>query len=142
VLVDANLLVYALNEEAPEHEPARQWLEGALNGDRRVGLPWESLTSVVRLLTNPRIVASPQRPDLVWSIVRSWLDVPVVWIPGPTERHADVFGALLANYRPTGKLVPDAHLAAIAVQHGLDVYSADTDFARFREIRWINPLGG
>jgi toxin-antitoxin system PIN domain toxin len=142
VLVDANLLVYALNEEAPEHEPARQWLEGALNGDRRVGLPWESLTSVVRLLTNPRIVASPQRPDLVWSIVRSWLDGPVVWIPGPTERLADVFGALLANYHPTGKLVPDAHLAAIAVQHGLDVYSADTDFARFREIRWINPLGG
>ncbi len=140
ILVDANLLVYATNDQAPEHPKALDWLQRTLNDERRVGIPWESLTAVVRLLTSPRIIAAPLTPEAVWEVVRSWLEVPVVWIPAPTDRHAEVFGALVTKYRVTGNLVADAHLAALAIQHGLDVYSADTDFARFKEIRWINPI--
>lgn len=140
ILVDANLLLYAANDQAPEHPRALEWLQRTLNEERRVGIPWESLTAVMRVLTSPRIIAAPLTPEAAWEIVRGWLEVPVVWIPTPTERHAQVFGALVTKYRLTGNLVPDAHLAALAIQHGLDVCSADSDFARFKEIRWINPL--
>lgn len=139
-LIDANLLLYAANADAPEHPRATAWLEERLNGSSRVGLPWESITAFLRLATNPRVAPRPMSAEAAWDHVDAWLDVGVVWIPVPTERHAAVFGELVAKYRPSGNLVPDAHLAALAIEHGLDVCSADTDFARFTEIRWINPL--
>jgi toxin-antitoxin system PIN domain toxin len=141
-LIDANLLLYAANRKAQEHERAAEWLQSVLNGDGRVGLPWESLTAFVRVATNPRVAPRVMSSAAAWAIVESWLAAPAAWIPLPTDRHAQVFGALLGKYRLTGKLVPDAHLVALAIQHGLDVYSADSDFARFKEIRWINPLDG
>jgi uncharacterized protein len=142
MLVDANILVFAVNEAAPEHERATAWLEAQLNGDRRVGLPWESLTAFVRLVTNPRAFPRPLAPAEAWSLVEAWLAAPVAWVPGPTERHAAVFGDLVRRYRLSGNLVRDAHLAAIALEHGAEVVSADTDFARFAELRWSNPLAG
>jgi uncharacterized protein len=80
------------------------------------------------------------KPDQAWDFVEAWLAAATVWVPTPTERHADVLGGLIRRYRLAGNLVPDAHLAAIAIEHGLEVCSADTDFARFSEIRWRNPL--
>ena len=142
MLVDANILLYAVNSAAPEHEHASVWLEEALNGNRRVGLPWESLTAFVRLATNPRVVQRPLAPIDAWGFVEEWLAAPVAWVPVPTERHAEVLGELVRRYRPAGKLVPDAHLAALAIEHGAEVISADTDFARFTEIRWRDPLVG
>ena len=139
-LIDANLLLYAANRDALEHERSRSWLEEQLNGSQRVGMPWETLTAFVRLATNPRVLARPLKPADAWSFVQDWLAVPVVWIPAPTEQHAQVLGALILKYDLRGNLVPDAHMAALALQHGLDVYSADTDFARFTEVRWVNPL--
>ena len=139
-LIDANLLLYAANRDALEHERSRSWLEEQLNGSQRVGMPWETLTAFLRLATNPRVLARPLKPAEAWSFVQDWLAVPVVWIPAPTEQHAEVLGALILKYDLRGNLVPDAHMAALALQHGLDVYSADTDFARFTEIRWVNPL--
>lgn len=112
------------------------------DADRRVGLPWESLNAFVRLVTDPRVVARPLSPGDAWEIVESWLAAPVAWIPVPTERHAAVLGSLVRRYRPAGKLVPDAHLAALSIEHGAEVISTDTDFARFTEIRWSNPLAG
>lgn len=140
MLIDVNLLLYAVYAETPEHDRAGAWLEEQLNGEQRVGLPWESLVGFIRLSTNPRVVERPLSAGEAWSFVEDWLRVPLVWIPTPTDRHAEVLGGLLARYRATGKLVPDAHLAALAIQHGLDVCSTDTDFARFTEIRWVNPL--
>ena len=140
MLVDANLLLYAANRAAPEHDVAARWLEAQLNGDERVGLPWESLISFHRLSTNPRILPRPLTGNDAWDIIGAWLRSPVAWIPQPTERHAEVLGGLVKRYRVTGNAVPDANLAAIAIQHGLEVCSADTDFARFSEIRWRNPL--
>ena len=142
MLVDADILVFAVNTAAPEHERAVAWLEDRLNGDRRVGLPWESLTAFVRLVTSPRAFAQPLAPAEAWDIVEAWLAAPVAWVPGPTDRHAAVLGDLVRRYRLSGNLVPDAHLAAIAIEHGAEVVSADTDFARFTEIRWSNPVAG
>ena len=139
-LIDANLLLYAANRAVLEHERSRSWLEEQLNGSQRVGMPWETLTAFVRLATNPRVLARPLKPAEAWSFVQDWLAVPVVWIPAPTEQHAEVLGALIVNYGLRGNPVPDAHIAALALQHGLDVSSADTDFARFTEVRWVNPL--
>ena len=142
MLVDANILVFAVNTAAPEHARATEWLEANLNGDRRVGLPWESLTAFVRLVTHARSFPRPLAPGDAWDIVDAWLAAPVAWIPAPTERHAAVLGDLVRRYRLSGNLVPDAHLAAIAIEHGAEVISADTDFARFSEVRWSNPLVG
>jgi uncharacterized protein len=142
MLVDANILVFAVNTAAPEHERATAWLEEQLNGDRRVGLPWESLTAFVRLVTNSRSFPRPLTSADALDIVDAWLAAPVTWIPAATERHAAVFGDLVRRYRLSGNLVPDAHLAAIAIEHGVEVISADTDFARFTEVRWSNPLAG
>ncbi len=140
MLVDANLLLFAVDTNAHNHARAAVWLTEQLNGDRRVGLPWESLNAFVRIATNPRASDHPLKPIEAWRFVTEWLAAPTAWIPTPTERHAEVLGGLVRRYHLAGNLIPDAHLAAIAIEHGLEVCSADTDFARFREIRWRDPL--
>lgn len=140
MLIDANLLLFAVDSESPFHAAAREWLTEQLNGSRRVGLPWESLSAFLRISTHPRAAARPLAPEEAWEIVAGWLDAGPAWIPLPTERHADVLGSLVVKYQLRGHLVPDAHLAALAYEHGLTVCSADTDFARFTEVRWLNPL--
>ena len=140
MLLDANLLIYAVDETRPEHQRASTWLTDQLNGDRRIGLPWESLTAFLRITTHPRATTRPLQPADAWRYVLDWLAVDLVWTPVATERHADVLAGLLERYRIAGNLVPDAHLVALAIEHGLEVCSADTDFARFTEVRWRNPL--
>lgn len=140
MLVDANLLLLAVDAAAPRHARAAAWLTEQLNGDRRVGLPWESLAAFVRIVSHPRATPRPLSAEQAWQFVDEWLAAPSVWIPIATERHAEVFGDLVRRYRVTGNLVPDAHLAAIAIEHGLELCSADTDFARFTEVRWTDPI--
>lgn len=140
ILVDANLLVYAHVASTAQHVAARRWLDGHLNGSSQVALPWPSLLAFIRLVSNPRVFAHPLSVAAAWKQAVSWLDVPVVWIPGATERHKELLGELLdgVGFRPN--LVPDAHLAALAIEHGLTLCSADGDFARFSGLRWNNPL--
>lgn len=140
MLIDANILLLAVDTTAAHHEKAAGWLTEQLNGNRRVGLPWESLAAFMRIATHPRAAAQPLTPAEAWEHVEEWLAVPTVWVPGATDQHAEVFGGLVARYNLAGNLIPDAHVAALAIQHGLTVCSADTDFARFSEIRWLNPL--
>ena len=140
MLVDANILLFAVDAEAALHRPAAEWLTTQLNGERRVGLPWQSLSAFLRIATHPRASAHPLGPAAAWAFVADWLAVPVAWIPTPTERHAEILGRLIRTHAIAGNLVPDAHLAALAIEHGLQVCSADTDFARFPEVRWHNPL--
>jgi hypothetical protein len=142
MLIDANILLYAVDDAAPAHRQAATWLEQQLTGERRVGMPWESLTAFVRIATHPRASNRPLSPADAWRFVDDWLAVPVVWVPVATDQHAKVLGSLVRKYRLAGNLVPDAHLAAIAIEHGAEVISTDTDFARFTEIRWRNPLLG
>ncbi len=140
MLVDANVLLFAVDARSPSHQRAAAWMTRALNGQRRVGLPWESLTAFVRIATHPRASARPLAPAAAWRFVADWLGAPAAWVPLPTDRHAEVLGGLVERYRLAGNLVPDGHLAALAIEHGLEVCSTDTDFARFREIRWRDPL--
>jgi len=142
ILVDANLLVYAYARGMPQHEAARAWVDACLNGDARVGLPWESLTAFVRLVTNPRVFERPAAVGAAWAQVKEWLDTEPAWIPQPTPQHRALLDRLLLEAGPGANLVPDAHLAAIAIGHGLELCSADGDFARFGGVRWRNPLAG
>lgn len=140
MLVDANLLLYATDSGSRFHPPARDWLLERLNGSRRLALPWQSLGAFLRLATHPRVSARPLAPADAWGAVSAWLRSPAAWIPQPGPGHAALLGELLVRYEAAGNLVPDVQLAALALEHGLTVCSADTDFARFTEVRWINPL--
>ena len=140
MLIDANLLLYATDRSSVHHDRSVRWLTEALRGSRRVGIPWQSLGAFLRIGTNPRIYAEPLTADQAWGCVRAWLDAEPAWIPPATARTAAILGELVAGHQVTADLVPDAMLAALAVEHGLVVMSADTDFARFPEARWENPL--
>lgn len=138
--LDANLLVYAYAAGAPPHQAAREWLDERLNGPARVGLPWPSLLAFVRLATNPRVFSKPVPIERAWAQVKDWLAARAVWIPQPRERHTEVLGSLLTLTRARANLVPDAHLAALAIEHGLVLCSTDGDFARFPGLSFENPL--
>ncbi len=140
ILVDASLLVYAHIVEMRQHEAARAWLDGRLNGTARVGMPWATLVAFVRLVSNPRILAQPRTVVQAWRQVEAWLDCAPAWIPLPTERHREVLAKLLCGPGMNANLVPDAHVAALAIEHGLTLHSADSDFARFPGLKWQNPL--
>jgi toxin-antitoxin system PIN domain toxin len=142
MLLDANLLLYAVDARSPQNLAAAEWLQEALTGDRRVGIPWQTIGAFLRISTHPRVTTNPLSSGDAWTYVRSWLDTDTVWIPAATERTASVLNRLVTRYEVTGNLVPDAQLAALAIEHGLLLVSADTDFARFDELRWENPLAG
>jgi toxin-antitoxin system PIN domain toxin len=139
-LIDANLLLFAVDERSPFHTRARDWLTGRLNGEQPVGLPWQSLGAFLRIVTHPRISTRPLEPPEAWERVQEWLACDVTWLPVPTERHPTILGELIERYQLRGNLIPDAQLAALAIEHGVEVCSADTDFARFEDVRWHNPL--
>jgi len=140
MLIDANLLLYARLSSFPEHDRARVWLDEQLNGPAPVGLAWPSLVSFVRISINPRVFDRPLTVATAWKQVREWLACGSVWTPVPTDLHAHVLGRFMMDGSMTPNLVGDAHLAALAVEHGLVLCSADGDFARFEGVRWINPL--
>ena len=140
ILVDANLLLFAANLDTPEHERSKRWLDQQLSGPARVGLPWPSLLAFVRIASNPSAFRQPLTPGTAWRQVLEWLGSGVAWIPLPGERHSEILGGLLANPLITSRLVTDAHLAALAIEHGLTLCSTDGDFAKFAGLKWDNPL--
>lgn len=142
MLVDVNVLLLAVDARSARHERARKWLTATLNGTRRVGLPWQSLGGFLRIATHPRALENPLAPAEAMRFVEDWLSADLVWIPAPGPSHAELLGNLLAEHDIRGNLVPDAQLAALAIEHGLTVCSTDTDFARFPEIEWQNPVAG
>lgn len=140
MLVDTNILLYSVDESSPFHQACRSWMEEALNGPRRVGLPWQSLTGFLRIATNHRAMENPLPPGDAWEVVEQWLASPSTWVPSPTQGYHTILAKLIRDLDLRGNLIPDAALAALCIQDGLAVVSADSDFARFREITWINPL--
>ncbi len=140
MIVDANLLLYARNEADPRHPVARAWLEDALNGSTRVGLPWWSLSAFLRTATNPRAFPDPLTPADAIGQLEEWLAAPRAWLVEPTPQFRHVFAELVRTYEVRGPLVADAQLAALAIDHGVPIASSDGDFARFSEVDWINPL--
>jgi toxin-antitoxin system PIN domain toxin len=140
ILIDVNILVHASHAESDQNAPAHNWLDQQLNGSVQVGMPWHSLLGFLRIATNSRAFQRPLTMATAWQQVMHWLTADVVWVPAPTERHAEILGNLLAQLGVQGNLVPDAHLAALAIEHGLTLCSTDGDFARFPELRWLNPI--
>lgn len=140
ILVDTNLLLYAAIDGAPEHDLARPWLDDQLENAPRVGLPWHSLLGFVRLASNRTVHRRGPTVAEAWRIAGNWLSAANVWIPQPTEHHADVLDTLFASTNVRSGDVMDAHLAALAIEHGLTLCSNDRDFARFPNLRWMNPL--
>lgn len=140
MIVDANLLLYAVDEESPHNAAAAAWLEETLAGNSRVGLPWQTIGAFLRIVTHPRVAQNPLAAAAAWRYVEDWLAAPVAWIPPATEITARVYAKLSAQVEITGNLVPDAQLAALAIEHGVELASADTDFMRFPGLRWTNPL--
>ena len=140
MIIDVNLLLYARNRSDPRSDQAASWLERTLNGPVRVGLPWQSLTAFLRVASHPRVFPRPLDVSDAWVQVEEWLAAPAAWIPVPGRHHDRILGSLLVVHRVNGALVSDAHLAALALEHGVGLYSTDADFARFSDLRWIDPL--
>ncbi len=140
ILVDANLLVYAYMDGVPQHPAAKTWLEDQFASTTGIGLPWAVLLAFVRISSNRRIFEQPSPIPLCWQQVEEWLDLEPTWIPSPTPMHRETVGELLSYIGTDSNLVPDAHLAALAIEHGLILASTDGDFARFPDLRWENPL--
>lgn len=140
MIVDANLLLYAVDETSPHHDVARTWWEATLNGQTRVGLPWQTVGAFLRIVTHPRVMAAPLSGPRAAEIVQEWLALDIVWVPPAGAATARILLDLLAAHGITGNLVPDAQLASLAIEHGVAVASADADFARWPQVRWVNPL--
>lgn len=139
MIVDVNVLVYAVDSRSPHQRLCQQWLEAAFTGHGRVGFSWATQLAFLRLTTHPRIVASPLKFKDAWELLDRWLDEPLAWTPTETPNHGRILRDLTDRYELTGNLIPDAHLAALAIGHGVPVVSCDSDFARFTEVDWINP---
>jgi toxin-antitoxin system PIN domain toxin len=139
-LPDLNLLIYAIDRGAADHARANRWWEATLSGTEAVGLAWSVLLGFIRLTTNPRVMGSPLAAGDALDYVDRWLAQPVAGIVEPTAKHAELLRSLLAGPGTGGNLVTDAHLAALAMEHGAELCSADRDFGRFPGLRWSNPL--
>lgn len=140
MIVDVNLLLHGVDTSSRHHAAARQFLEERLNGEPRVGLPWQCLGAFIRIATHPRIMSNPLRSAEAVEIVDGWIDAPAAWIPEANATTWTILRRLVERYGLTRNLVPDGQLAALALQYGVALASADTDFARFTELTWINPL--
>src|SRR5512144_1509538 len=115
MLIDANLLLFAVHRKSAFHPAARHWLTEQLNGPRRVGLPWQSLAAFLRISTHPRLFDRPFGPEEAWGFLEDCLSSPVAWIPSPGPDHARIVKDLLVGERIRGNLVADAFLAALAI---------------------------
>lgn len=141
-LPDVNLLLYAVDETSPRFAPAHRWVEDLFGGTETVALAWPVALAFVRLTTKASIMAEPFAIDAALDVVDGWLARPNVVVVGPTDRHAAVLRELLAPLGTGGNLVSDAHLAALAIEHGAELCSCDADFSRFGGLRWHDPLNG
>ncbi len=139
-LVDANILLYAYNESSALHARACAWLESVLSGSEPVGLAWITITAFLRIATSPRVFERPMLPAQAAAVVSDWLSLPSITVFSPGERHWDILRGLMERGQTCGPLVMDAHLAALAMEHGLVLCTTDRDFARFPGLRFLNPL--
>lgn len=139
VVVDANVLLYAVDSKSAHHAAARRWLDRALDGPEAVGLAWVALLAFVRIGTNGAIMPAPMGVDDALGQVETWLEAPAAVVVSPTARHPSVLRGLLRTSGTAGNLTTDAHLAALSLEHGATIVSYDRDFARFEGVRHQLP---
>ena len=141
ILVDANLLLYAEDSLSEHHQAARTWWDAQLSGAEPICLCWPVLTAFIRIGTNVRLHRRPLTLGEAAERVQSWFDQPCVRIIRPGEQHWAILQVMLRDGKAIGSLVSDAHLAAMAVEHNCVLQSTDADFARFKGLKWNNPIG-
>ncbi|MBA3809707.1 MAG: type II toxin-antitoxin system VapC family toxin [Solirubrobacterales bacterium] len=139
-LPDVNLFLYAYDSRSPRHESAKAWVEQTLSGTETVGMSWSVLLAFLRLSTREVVLEDPLEVKDAIDLMESWLEQPCVTVINPTKRHLAVLRDLLEPLGTAGNLTTDAHLAALAIEHGATLYSSDRDFARFAGLRWVDPL--
>jgi len=142
ILVDANLLIYAVNRDAEDHAAARKWLEKVLSGATEVGLAWLVILAFIRVTTRAGILERPLSCEKAVAYIEEWLRQPCVSLLGPSEKHWPLFKNLITATGTGGNLTSDAHLAALALEYGAEIHSADYDFRRFQGIVHHNPIEG
>ncbi len=141
-VVDANVLLYAVDERAQRHQAAREWLDTALTGEEAVAFAWVVVLAFLRLSTNPHVFPRPLSVEQSLAVLEAWLSAPNSVVIEPTSQHVGLLGGLLRDTGAAANLVNDAHLAALAVEHGATIVSYDADFARFAGVRWSPPSVG
>jgi toxin-antitoxin system PIN domain toxin len=140
-VVDLNILLYAVNRDAPHHQRAREWWEAVLSGRETVGLSWTVALGFLRISTRPGIFPQPLTPAEALDVVEDWIRQPIVALLHPGERHWAILRKLIEGTGTAGNLTTDAHLAALAIEYAAELCSSDNDFARFRpELSFTNPL--
>jgi uncharacterized protein len=142
ILIDANLVLYAFDTSSPHHRPARRWLTATLSGQEPVAMPWATILAFLRLSTDPRLLRRPLTTAEAASIVAEWLERPNINVLSAAERHWSILSRLLDEGQVRGALVTDAHMAALAIEHGAALATVDRNFARFPGLRFFNPLLG
>jgi toxin-antitoxin system PIN domain toxin len=140
ILLDVNILIYAVNQDAPLHSRAKSWLEATISGTETIGVPWTVLLAFLRLTTRPGLFRNPMPLDASFDVIDSWLEQPSVSIIDPGPRHRAILRGLLSPIGTAGNLTSDAHLAALALEHRAELCSSDHDFQRFPGLKWRNPL--
>jgi uncharacterized protein len=141
ILLDANLLIYAYDQTSPFHEPAKRWLEDVFSDDDEVAIALVSILAFLRVLTNPSVFDPPMTVSDAVEIVKEWLSLPQVGVAQPTSRHWELIAELARTGKARGPMLMDAHLAALAIEHGATLCTTDRDFARFRGLRFEDPIG-
>jgi uncharacterized protein len=140
-IVDANVLLYAVNEDSEHHVTAREWLDSALVQAETIGFTWSAVLAFLRVSTHPAVFARPLTTEESVATIRTWLAQPSATIVEPTPRHLSVLGGLLVEAGTAGNLVNDAHLAAVAIENAAELISYDSDFGRFEGLIWGRPTG-
>jgi hypothetical protein len=140
ILIDANLLLYGYDSSSPQHHAARNWLENTLSEPENIGLPWMTLLAFVWISTSPRPLEHPLSLPEAAAIVADWLERPMATLLNPGDRHWEILRALMTKGQVHGALIMDAHLAALAIEHGAILATTDRDFARFPGLKFFNPL--
>lgn len=141
IALDANILLYAYNADAPQHLPIARWLTGLLASKEVIALPWITVWAFIRISTNPRIWSTPRSAKEAFGIIGEWLEQPAVFLLQPGPRHWELLGSLVMENQAAGPLVTDAILAALAIENGASLASTDRGFSCFQGLRWINPIG-
>jgi hypothetical protein len=140
ILLDVNILIYAVNVNAPQHQRAKRWLEATISGKESVGLSWNVLLAFLRVTTRPGLFRNPLPPETAFDLIESWLEQPLVTVIHPGPRHLVLMRELLLPSGTGGNLTSDAHLAAMAIEQGAELCTSDSDFARFPRLKCRNPL--
>jgi toxin-antitoxin system PIN domain toxin len=140
IVLDANILLYAYDSASPHHAKARAWSEEALSGTMPVGLPWQTISAFLRIMTNPKLPGERFTLEEAVQLVDRWLEQPNVRLLGPGDDHWPLFRQMIVEGQAPGALITDAQLAALTMEYGGVLHTTDRDFARFPGLRWTNPL--